>query len=81
MKVESDGVAKSRYQDAELSFVQVNASNLMTIWEDNERLKRIWEKERRRKKILLRTKQTDPQEGAWNWRLQGPENFFRDLNI
>lgn len=58
MEVESDGVAKSWYKDAKLSFVQIDAANLMTIWEDNERLKRLWENARRRNQGT-QTKQTD----------------------
>lgn len=41
MEVESDGVAKSRDEDAELALVQVDASDLVTVRKDDERLERV----------------------------------------
>lgn len=42
VKVQGDGVAQAGYQDAVVSFVKIDAPDLMPVGEDDERLEGVW---------------------------------------
>lgn len=80
MEVESDGVAKAGHEQAVVTFMKVNSSDLMPNGKDNEGLKGIWETEETNWSLTLHTCALEDSGESGFVRSHQPCKFFLRVN-